>query len=102
MELSGQLQAPLGKQSPVLTVQETGWAPEPVWTLWRGEESLVRARNRNPISKSRSIFNRLQSVISQKTELSITTAAGTSNPTRYGFLRKSFKQLHGRILLSAV
>jgi hypothetical protein len=26
----------------------------------------------------------------------------TSDPTRYGFFRKSFKQLHGKILPSAV
>jgi hypothetical protein len=37
MEVSGQLHAPAallppGKGPPVPIVQETGWAPEPVWT----------------------------------------------------------------------
>jgi hypothetical protein len=28
--------------------QEAGWAPEPVWTLWRGEKCLASAENRTP------------------------------------------------------
>jgi hypothetical protein len=39
MEVSGNLYAPntlaLGKQLPVPTEQQGGWAPEPVLTLWR-------------------------------------------------------------------
>jgi hypothetical protein len=27
---------------------ESGWAPEPVWTLWSREKSLVPAENRTP------------------------------------------------------
>jgi hypothetical protein len=43
MEVSGQLHVPaalpLGKEPTVPTGQEAGWAPEPVWTLWRREKS---------------------------------------------------------------
>jgi hypothetical protein len=45
MEVSVQLHPsaalPQGKEPPVLIGQEAGWAPGPVWTLWRREESLV-------------------------------------------------------------
>jgi len=38
MKVSGQLQAPVafppGKEPLVLTVYETGWAPEPFWMRW--------------------------------------------------------------------
>jgi hypothetical protein len=42
--VSGQLHAPgalpLGKETRVTIVNEAGWAPEPVWTTWRRENSL--------------------------------------------------------------
>jgi hypothetical protein len=45
MEMSGQLHAsaalPSGKQKPVAVIQEAGWAPEPVLTLWTREKSLA-------------------------------------------------------------
>jgi hypothetical protein len=45
MEVSGQLHAPAA--SPLVTiVQEAGWAPEPAWTRWWGEEFPVPAGNR--------------------------------------------------------
>jgi hypothetical protein len=34
---------PTGKRPPVPTGQETGWAPEPVWTQRREEKSLASA-----------------------------------------------------------
>jgi hypothetical protein len=40
---SGQLYAPDSLPS-VPTVQKVGWAPEPVWTLWRKEKSLAQQR----------------------------------------------------------
>jgi len=52
MEVIGQLIAPAtllwGKEPPVPTGQETGWAPKPVWTQWQREESPVPARNSTP------------------------------------------------------
>jgi hypothetical protein len=43
LEVSGQLHGPaalpLGKELPVPIVWKAGWAPEPVWTTWRGEKS---------------------------------------------------------------
>jgi hypothetical protein len=30
---------------------EAGWEPEPVWTLWNGEESLAPADNRTTVSQ---------------------------------------------------
>jgi hypothetical protein len=42
--MSGQLQVPAallpGKQPPVPSQQEAGWALKSVWTLWRREKSL--------------------------------------------------------------
>jgi hypothetical protein len=29
--------------------QETGWAPEPIWTLWKRDTPLTLAKNRTPI-----------------------------------------------------
>jgi hypothetical protein len=29
---------PPGKESPVPIAEEAGWAPEPVWKLWRREK----------------------------------------------------------------
>jgi hypothetical protein len=50
MEVSGQLHATtalnLDLDPPVPIGEETGWASEPVWTLWRREKSLALARNR--------------------------------------------------------
>jgi hypothetical protein len=45
MEVSGQLHAPAslppGKYPPPVPIeQEAGWAPEPIWTLWRWEKSF--------------------------------------------------------------
>ena len=33
------------KKAPVPIEQEVGWAPEPVWTFWRRQKSLVPAGN---------------------------------------------------------
>jgi hypothetical protein len=56
MELSDQLDAPAtlspGKGSPVLVGLEARWVPEPVWTLWSKEKSLVPAENRTPFFQS--------------------------------------------------
>jgi hypothetical protein len=45
MDVSGQLHAPAalppGKVHPPPIGQEAGWAPEPVWTLWRREKSYT-------------------------------------------------------------
>jgi hypothetical protein len=42
MEVSGQLHVLTvllsGKEPPISIVEEAGWAPEPVWTLWRREK----------------------------------------------------------------
>jgi hypothetical protein len=48
--MSGQLHAlaalPPDKQPKVLIRWEAGWASEPVWMLWRRENSLTLAENR--------------------------------------------------------
>lgn len=45
MQLSGQLYTPAslspGKIPPVPTEQEAMCAPDPVWTLWRGDKSVA-------------------------------------------------------------
>jgi hypothetical protein len=43
---------PPGKQPPVPTVQEAGWAPEPVWTQRLEEKSSASVRNRTPAVQS--------------------------------------------------
>jgi hypothetical protein len=52
MELGGHLHAqvalPTGKELPVPIGYETGWAPEPIWTLWNKEKSLASPGNRTP------------------------------------------------------
>jgi hypothetical protein len=35
-------------------VQQAGWAPQPVWILWRNEISLASDRNRTLTSRSSS------------------------------------------------
>jgi hypothetical protein len=52
MEMSCLFHAPdalcPGKQPPAPIVQETGWVPEPIWTLWSREKSVTPAKNRIP------------------------------------------------------
>jgi hypothetical protein len=47
MEVSGQFHAPValtqGKEPPVPIRQESGWPPQPIWTLLRREKSLSLA-----------------------------------------------------------
>jgi hypothetical protein len=43
---------PLGKEPPVPTVQEAGWAPEPVWMQRLEEKSCVPVGNRTPAVQS--------------------------------------------------
>jgi hypothetical protein len=43
MEASGQLHAPV----PVR--YEVGWAPDPVWALWRKEKSRASTENLTPV-----------------------------------------------------
>jgi hypothetical protein len=40
-----------GKQLLVPIGYEAGWAPEPVWTLWRGEKSVAPVGNQNTIPR---------------------------------------------------
>jgi hypothetical protein len=54
MGVSGQRHAPAalyprGKDPPVHTVQEAGWAPEPVWTQRLEEKSSAYVGDRTPI-----------------------------------------------------
>jgi hypothetical protein len=48
MEVSGQLHAP----ATLPIAEEAEWAPEPVWTLWRGEKYFVPAGNRTAANQS--------------------------------------------------
>jgi hypothetical protein len=43
---------PPGKGAPVLTVQEAGWAPEPVWTQRLEEKSSASVGDRTPVVQS--------------------------------------------------
>jgi hypothetical protein len=43
---------PPGKEPPVPTVQEDGWAPEPVWTQRLEEKSSVPSGDRTPAVQS--------------------------------------------------
>jgi hypothetical protein len=36
----------LPRKSPIPTEEKAGWAPQPVWTLWRREKCLAPPRNR--------------------------------------------------------
>jgi hypothetical protein len=36
------------REAPVPIGMEAGWAPDPVWTLWSREESLIPAGNQTP------------------------------------------------------
>jgi len=36
----------LGRSTPVPTELEAWWAPQPVWTLWRSDNSRTSAANR--------------------------------------------------------
>jgi hypothetical protein len=38
-QLHAPVALPLRKEPPVPIEQEAGWAPEAVWTTWRGEKS---------------------------------------------------------------
>jgi hypothetical protein len=44
------------KESPAPTGQEAGWAPQPVWTMWRRGKSLAPARIRNPVTPQPSRY----------------------------------------------
>jgi hypothetical protein len=61
MEVSGQLHAPAAL-SLVPIGYEAGWAPEPIWTLWRGEKSYT-ARNQTqavqPVAMPTDLFRSL-------------------------------------------
>jgi hypothetical protein len=66
MEVSGQLQSPAavlpGKAHPVPIIEEAGWAPAPVFTLWRREKFLPLAGNRisavQPVTISTELYRR--------------------------------------------
>jgi hypothetical protein len=68
MELSGQLHASAAllqaKEFPLPIGQEAGWAPEPVWTMWRKEKSC-------PYRDSKSDTSAVQPVASRYTDCTI-------------------------------
>jgi hypothetical protein len=51
MEISGRHPAYwiLGREPPVPTKQDRGWAPELIWMLWRREISLTSAENQTQV-----------------------------------------------------
>jgi hypothetical protein len=53
MEVSGQVHVSIvltpEKDSPVPIGQEAGWAPEPVWTLWKIENFPVSSENQTSV-----------------------------------------------------
>jgi hypothetical protein len=59
MEVNDQLHDPAAltpeKELPVPIEYEAGWAPEPVWTQWRREESTYPYRHSNPGYPERSL-----------------------------------------------
>jgi hypothetical protein len=67
-EVSGQLHAPAalppGKEPPLSIGQKAGWAPEPVWTTWRRENSW-------PYRDSNSDHSEVQPVASRYTDYAI-------------------------------
>jgi hypothetical protein len=46
----------MGKRTLALNTQKAGWAPEPVWTVWRRENLLPSAGNRNTIPRLTSWY----------------------------------------------
>jgi hypothetical protein len=54
LEVRGHIHAPSAlpkaKEHPASIEQEAGWAPEPVWTMWRGE-NLAATVIRTPASR---------------------------------------------------
>jgi len=64
MEVSDQLHAlaalPLGKEPMVPTGQETGWAPEAVWTQWKKKNSQplwgIKSLNPNHPAHSQLLY----------------------------------------------
>jgi hypothetical protein len=48
----------IGKEPPVHIGQKVGWAPGPVWTLWRGEKSYIIQGSKSNPSAVQSIASR--------------------------------------------